>query len=87
MASAQRAARFPPTGRGPEEGEEEDDEEDEEEDEEGGGVVTPSSRSNRVASSNPTKRQAIAPRQASAMKAQVELPEPPRAAVPKSMAA
>ncbi len=69
-----RAARFPPTGRGAPEASD-------------GGAVTPSARIIRESSSSPTKRHAIAPRQASAMKAQVEPAEPPRAAVPKSMAA
>ena len=53
----------------------------------GGGAVIPSARVSRATSSRPAKRQAIAPRQARAMNAQAELPEPLRAAVPKSMAA
>ena len=52
-----------------------------------GGDVTPSARISRATSSSPTKRHAIAPRQASPMKAQVDPPDPSRAAVPKSMAA
>ena len=75
----QRAARFPPTGRGSagESGEDED----------AGSEVIPSARISRATRSNPTNRHAIAPRHASPMKAQVELPLPERAAVPKSMAA
>ena len=78
---------MPPTGRGCEEEEGEEGEEEGEGEEEADGGVTPSARISCATSSNPTKRQAIAPRQARPMKAQVELPEPPRAAVPKSMAA
>ena len=70
----QRAARFPPTGRGGASSE-------------GGGWEIPSARISRATSSRPAKRQAIAPRQASAMKLQADPPEPLRAAVPKSMAA
>ena len=53
----------------------------------GGGEVTPSARISRATSSRPAKRQAMAPREARPMKAQAVLPEPPRAAVPKSIAA
>ncbi len=69
----QRAARFPPTGRGASSAG-------------SGGEVIPSARISRATSSSPVNRQAIAPRQARAMNIHAD-ELPPRAAVPKSMAA